>query len=49
MIEKVKEFIHNVLSNKTNVEKMVLNHLLITEKYVRILYQKIQVKMLQKN
>ena len=44
MIEKVKEFIHSVLSNKTDVEKMVLNHLLITEEYVRILYKKITGK-----
>ncbi len=44
MIEKVKEFIHNVLSNKTDVERMVLNHLLITEEYVRFLYKKITDK-----
>ncbi len=41
MINKVKIFIKKLLENKTEVEKMVLNHLIDTEKYVILLNKKI--------
>ena len=41
MYHKVKKFITDVLSNKEDLEKMVLKHLLDTEKYVIVLYDKI--------
>ena len=44
MIEKVRKFITETLDNKTSLEKMVLKHLLDTEKYVKILYEEITGK-----
>ncbi len=41
MINKVKKFIKECLSNKGDVETMVLNHLLTTDEYVCKLYKKI--------
>ncbi len=41
MLNKVREFIKEVLENRTEVEKMVLNHLIETEKYVIILNREI--------
>ncbi len=41
MIEKVREFVIEALSSKTSLEKMILQHLLDTEKYVEILHEKL--------
>ena len=44
MIDKVKDFIKECLENKGEVENMVLEHLLATEKYVSFLYKEITGK-----
>jgi hypothetical protein len=44
MIEKVAEYIHKILENKTDLEKMILAHLIDTEKYSVYLYKKIKGK-----